>query len=362
MRGCGTARDNEHVSTTAGRLPEATDPVRSPRAIALSRLRRDRIGVAAAALAVAILAACFVGAPVLARVLGHGPNDPLPYAIGPDFRPVGPWTRVPAVTSAQIDDEGNLVDPAGLPTTLLVLGADGPLGRDLLLRILYGGVVTIEVALLAVAIALLLGLAAGGLAGMLGGVVDAATTRLTELAMSMPVLFLLVLIGTTTVGSHLQDVTLGVFNQGVVSVALLIGLFTWFFPARLVRTQIVLLRRREFVDAALAAGAGRWRIFRHHLLPHLVPSLAAWATTGVAIAMLFEIGVTFLNAGVRLPTSSWGRLLADTWGAPLFPSRFDPAQQTIWPTVFTSLVMFLTVAAIYEVGEAIQRATLVERR
>jgi peptide/nickel transport system permease protein len=345
--------------------PDAAEPPvrpRAPREIAFDRLRRDRAGMLALVLAVAILGACFVGAPVLSRVLGHGPNDPLPYAIGTDFRPVGPWTRIAAVSSASIDDEGDLVDPAGLPTTLLVFGADGPLGRDLLLRILYGGIVSIEVALLAVVIALGLGLAAGGLAGMLGGIVDAVVSRLTELAMSLPVLFLLVLVGSSTVGARLQDVTLGVFNQGVVAVALLIGLFTWFYPARLVRTQVVLLRRREFVDAALVAGAGRWRIFRRHLLPHLVPSLAAWATTGVAIAMLFEIGVSFLNAGVRLPTSSWGRLLTDTWGAPLAPSRFNPAFQSIWPTIFTSLAIFLTVAAIYEVGEALQRALLVERR
>ena len=81
-----------------------------------------------------------------------------------------------------------------------------------------------------------------------------------------------------------------------------------------------------------------------------------------AIAILFEIGVSFLNAGVRLPTASWGRLLVDTWGSPFSPSRFDPELSSIWPTVFTSLAIFLTVAVTYEIGEAIQRAVLVERR
>jgi peptide/nickel transport system permease protein len=318
--------------------------------------------MAALVLAIVVLVSCFLGAPVLARVLGHGPNDPLPYAVDASNRPVGPWTRVAAVTSAIVGDDGYPVEPVGAPTTLLVLGGDGPLGRDLLLRILYGGVVSIEIALLAVAIALVIGVTAGALAGLLGGAVDGLVSRLTELAMALPVLFLLVLVGSSVVGERMQDVTLGIFNEGVLAVALLIGAFTWFYPARLVRVQILVLRRREFVDAALVAGAGRWRIFWKHLLPHLAPALAAWATTAVAIAILFEIGVSFLNAGVRLPTASWGRLLVDTWGAPLAPSRFDPAFMSIWPTVFTSLAILLTVVAVYEVGEALQRALLVERR
>lgn len=328
----------------------------------LERLRRDRIGMASLVLAIVILLACFVGGPVLSRALGHGPNDLLPYAVDELNRPVGPLTRVVALNNATFDEWGDLIEPRGAPTTLLVLGGDGPLGRDLLLRILYGGVVSIEVALLAVAIALVIGLAVGAAAGMLGGAVDGVISRLTELAMALPVLFLLVLVGTSVVGERLQDITFGFLNEGVVAVALFIGVFTWFYPARIVRTQIMSLRRREFVDAALVAGAGRWRIFRRHLLPHLVPALAAWATTGIAIAILFEIGVSFLNAGVRLPTASWGRLLVDTWGSPFAPSRFDPGLSSIWPTVFTSLAIFLTVAVTYEIGEAIQRAVLVERR
>ncbi len=346
----------------AGQDDAAAVRPRSPREITVERLRRDRVGMAAAVLALLILLACFAGAPLLARVLDHGPNDPFPYAVDELNRPVGPMTRVIALNNASYDEWGDPIVPAGAATTLLVLGGDGPLGRDLLLRILYGGVVSIEVGLLAVAIALVIGLIAGAAAGMLGGVVDNVISRLTELAMALPVLFLLVLVGTSSLGERLQGITLGVFNQGVVAVALFIGVFMWFYPARLVRTQILVLRQREFVDAALVAGAGRWRIFRTHLVPHLVPSLAAWATTAVGIAILFEIGVSFLNAGVELPTASWGRLLVDTWGSPFTPTRFDPGLSSVWPTVFTSLAIFLTVVAIYEVGEAIQRALLVERR
>ena len=348
-------------STPAGEDDGAPRP-RSSGAIALARLRRDRAAVTALVLATAILLACFVAAPVLSRVLGHGPNDPFPYAVDDNLRPVGPLSRVPDTHSALVDDFGEIAPPSpGTGETLLVLGGDGALGRDLFLRILYGGQVSIAVGVLAALIALLIGVTFGALAGMMGGVVDAAVSRLSEIAMAFPILFLLVLVGASSFGSRLQDITFGVLNEGVFAVALLIGLFTWFYPARLVRTQLLSLRRSEFVDAAVVSGAGRVWIFRRHLLPHLGPSLLTWGMLAVATGILLEIGVTFLNAGVRLPTASWGRILADTWGSPLAPSRYNPAAVTLWPTIFASIAIFLTVVALHELGEGLQRTFGVER-
>jgi peptide/nickel transport system permease protein len=341
---------------------EAAVTALSPTALALRRLRRDRAGVAAIALATAIVIACFVGGPLLARLSGHGPNDPFPYAVDESLRPVGPWTSVPDVNMAPVDDYGELAPPpeeAG--ETLFVFGGDGVLGRDLFLRVLYGGQVSIEVGVFAALIALALGVVLGGLAGMAGGVVDAGIGRLTEFVMALPVLFLLVLVGASALGSRLQGITFGVLNEGVVAVALLIGVFTWFYPARLVRAQVLTLRGREFVDASVMSGASESQIFRRHLLPHLVPSLVTWGTLAVATGIMLEIGVTFLNAGVRLPTSSWGRILADTWGSPLLPSRYNPATTSIWPTIFPSVAIFLTVVALHEIGEALQRVFGIER-
>jgi peptide/nickel transport system permease protein len=325
--------------------PRSVDPpVRSPRAIAFARLRRDRAAVAALSLAAGLLLACFVGGPLLARVLGHGPNDLFPYAVDENLRPVGPLSRVPDLHAATVDEYGQITPPPpGTETTLLVLGGDGALGRDLFLRLLYGGQASIEVGVLAAVIALLIGISLGALAGMLGGVVDAFVSRLSEIVMAFPILFLLVLVGASAFGSYLQGITF------------LIGLFTWFYPARLVRTQLVSLRRSEFVDASLVAGAGRSWIFRKHLLPHLGPSLLTWGTLAVATGILLEIGITFLNAGVRLPTATWGRILADTWGSPLAPSRYNPYAVTLWPTIFASAAIFLAVVALHEIGEALQR-------
>lgn len=294
--------------------------------------------------------------------LGHAPNDLFPYAVDENLRPVGPLSLVPDTHAALVDQNGQIVAPAaGTGETLLLLGGDGPLGRDLFVRLLYGGQVSIEVGVLAALIALVLGVSLGALAGMLGGVVDAAVSRLSEIVMAFPILFLLVLVGASALGSRLQEITFGVLNEGVVAVALLIGLFTWFYPARLVRAQLVSLRRSEFVDASLVAGAGRAWIFRKHLLPHLGPSLLTWGTLAVATGILLEIGITFLNAGVRLPTATWGRILADTWGSPLTPARYNPAVVSLWPTIFTSLAIFLTVVALHEIGESLQRVFGIER-
>jgi len=318
--------------------------------------------MAAILLLTVILLACFVGAPLLARALGHGPNDPFPYAVDDSLRPVRPWSHVPDINSAPVDEDGELTaPPEGTPETLFVFGGDGAVGRDLFLRVLYGGQVSITVGVLAVLIALVIGVVLGAIAGMAGGIADAGISRLTEFVMALPILFLLVLVGASTVGARLQDITFGVLNEGVFAVALIIGLFTWFYPARLVRAQLFSLRTREFVDASVMAGAGRSRIFRSHLLPHLVPSLVTWGTLAVATAIMIEIGVTFLNAGVRLPTASWGRILSDTWGSPLSPSIYDPATVSIWPTIFPSIAIFLTVVALHEIGEALQRVWGVER-
>jgi peptide/nickel transport system permease protein len=214
--------------------------------------------MAALALAVGLLLACFVGGPLLSRVLGHGPNDLFPDAVDENLRPVGPLSRVPDVHAAPVDEYGQIAPPPqGTGTTLLVMGGDGALGRDLFLRLLYGGQTSIEVGGLAAVIALLIGVCLGALAGMLGGAVDASVSRLSEIVMAFPVLFLLVLVGASAFGSRLQEITFGVLNEGVFAVALLIGLFTWFYSARLVRTQLVSLRRSEFVDASLVAGGGR---------------------------------------------------------------------------------------------------------
>jgi ABC-type dipeptide/oligopeptide/nickel transport system permease subunit len=224
-------------------------------AFVLRRLAHDRTAVASFAALVVILLAVFAGAPLAARLLGHGPDDPFPYAVDAGNNPAGPLSRVPDVHT-------NMHGGPPDRTTLLVLGADGTLGRDEMLRVLYGGRVSIEVAVGATAVSLLIGFVLGSLAGLAGGIVDAAIARLTELAMAFPLLLFLMLLGAT-VGDRLVSITLGgLVAPGVVSIALLIGAFTWFYPARIVRTEVLSLRQRDFIEAARMTGAGPWRILQ----------------------------------------------------------------------------------------------------
>ncbi len=341
--------------TAPGAQVEPAGPWR----LAWRRLRRDRVAVASGIFLVVLVLAVFPGASIAAALLGHGPNDPFPYAVDADnLRPVGLWTHVPDTN--QLGEVTNEFEtpppPPGTGHTLFILGADGPLGRDLFLRVLYGGQISLEVGVGATLIALAVGVILGIVAGWLGGLVDGAISRLTDLVMSLPILLLLLMVGTG-LGDGLQRFTFwGVLNGGVVQLMLLIGAFTWYYPARIVRAQMLSLRSREFVEAASMVGARGFRIVRRHLFPHLVPSLAAYGTIMVATSIMLEVGVTFLGAGIQLPTSSWGSLLQQTWGSVLSLNITSPAAVAPWPTVAPSIAIFLTVLALNQFGEGLREA------
>jgi peptide/nickel transport system permease protein len=329
-------------------------------ALAWMRLKRDRLALGCGVFLVGLLFAVGPGAPLYGKLVGHGPNDFFPYAVSVGLRPAGPFTVTWDTPELAGDNPFALKHPdppAGTGKTLLLLGADSQLGRDEFLRILYGGRVSLEVAFGAALVAILIGVTLGSLAGYFGGWIDAVISRCTDLVMAFPLLLFLVMIGSLFTHG-IQDWTLhGLFNQGVIELILIIGAFTWFYPARLVRGQIQSLRNREFVDAAHMVGARDSRIMRTHLLPHVVPPLLAYGTLLVATNIMIEVGVTFLGAGIKLPTASWGSLLAQTWGSILNPNPFNPATAQPWLTLCPSIAIFLTVFALNQFGEGLREAT-----
>jgi peptide/nickel transport system permease protein len=329
-------------------------------ALAWRRLKRDRLAVGCGILLLVILFAVGPGARIYAKAIGHGPNDLFPYSVSVGLRPAGPFT-VTYATSRLADDQPfafhHTPPPAGTPKTLLLLGADSQLGRDEFLRILYGGRVSLEVAIGAALLALLIGVILGTLAGYFGGLADGVISRFTELVMAFPLLLFLVMIGSLFSYGLTRWTFGGLLNDGVFQLILIIGAFTWFYPARIVRTQIQSLRSREFVEAAQMVGAKDSRIMRTHLLPHVVPSLLAYGTLLVATNVMIEVGVTFLGAGIRLPTASWGTLLAQTWGSILSPNPYNPATTQPWLTLCPSVAIFVTVFALNQFGEGLREAT-----
>ena len=256
------------------------------------RLRRDKLALTGGVTILVIFLAAFIGAPIAEHILGHGPNDLFTYGTDENLLPVGPLTHV----------EKN--DGSG--TTMFLLGADSNIGRDLFLRLLYGARVSFEVAVLATIIGVTVGTLLGSAAGYFRGSVDTVVSRLTEIAMAFPFLLFAIAIAATA-GDKLRQITLnGVFPPGVVGLLLVISLFSWFYPARIMRGIVLSLREKEFIEAARMTGAGDWRIIRSHLLPHLVAPIIVYSTLIVAANILAEAGLSFLGVGIPLPTASWG--------------------------------------------------------
>ena len=259
------------------------------------RFRRDRLAIAGGIFIIVLFVAAFVGAPIAARLLGHGPNDQFFDAVDANsFLPVGPMTRVHA--------------PDG-STTLFILGADSTIGRDLFLRLLYGAQTSLEVAVFATFFAVSLGVLMGALAGYFRGGVDTVVSRLTEMVMAFP-LFLFIIAISATAGAQLNSITFGFLAPGVFTLVLIFTLFGWFYPARIVRGQVLSLREKEFVEAARMTGASDWRIIRSHLAPHLVGPVIVYSTLIIATNIIAEAGLSFFGLGIQEPTSSWGNLLS----------------------------------------------------
>ncbi len=337
----------------------AAEPVRArgPWASAWRRLRRDRWTVVAMwALALVVAVSLFGGA-IASRLVGHDGDRLFPYAVagsGPYLKPVGPLTRIPDTTNTYMNDYSELVPPPkGTPPTVLAFGADGTLGRDELIRLLDAGRTSLEVGLGAVLVALLLAIPIGSLAGYFGGATDVFVSRFTETIMAFPMLLFLVF-ATAKFSPYLQGVYYGwIVPRGVFSDALLIGLFTCFYPMRLIRAQMLTLRSAEFVDAGHMIGASDWRILRKHLLPHVMPTMLVWGAIAVATNILLEVSLSFIGVGVQPSTPTWGSMLSTAWGTIYSPRSSDP---TIWLTIFPTVSLLVTVLALNQLSEGLRRA------
>ena len=296
------------------------------------RFRRDKVALASIVFLVLLVLACFPGASLAERQLGHTPDDIFFDGVDDRLIPKGPWSYV--------------THPLTGERQLFVLGSDGTLGRDLFLRLLHGGRVSLQVAVLSTIGVMLIGVLLGAVAGYYRGWIDTVVARLTEITMAFPALLFIIALAST-VGSRLDNVTLGIFGKGVLTLVLVFWLFGWFFPARIIRAQVLSLREKEFIEAAQMVGASDWRIIRSHLLPHLVAPIIVFSTLVVAGFILGEAGLSFLGLGIKLPTASWGNLLAN---APDFYTT-QP-----WLMVWPGLAVLLTTLAFNLLGDALRDA------
>jgi peptide/nickel transport system permease protein len=265
---------------------------------------------------------------------------------------------VPDPKSPRLDEYGALLPaPKGARQQLFVLGADGPLGRDELIRLLDGLRTSLEVALGAMIVALAVALPFGAAAGYFCGAVDAVVSQLTETFMAFPLLLFLLFANRYLIGDFRSLGWSWVVPDGALAEAALIGVFTAFYPTRLIRAQLFILRNAEFVDAAHMVGASNWRILRRHLMPHLAPILLVWGAVAVGTNILAEVGLSFLGIGVQSSIPSLGSLLSTIWGTIYNTVPYDSHTHTPWQTVFPMVLIVTTVVSLNRLSEGIRRAT-----
>jgi peptide/nickel transport system permease protein len=293
---------------------------RSPGELFRRRFRKDKFALAGIVF-LTFLVIIAVGSPVIARIVGHGPND---------------------IFLREATDEFGL--PLG-PSGEFYFGADTA-GRDLFVRVAYGARTSLIVAFFATGISLIIGVAVGLMAGYYRGKVDTFLSRVIDIIMTMPIL-LLALGLVAACGSSKQGCLGGAIKPGLLLVSYVIGLFNWPYIARIVRGQVLSLREKEFVEAARSQGAGDFRIMSREILPNLVGPIIVYTTLIIPNNILFEAALSFLGIGVPPGTPSWGKMLFDASG--IFTVAW-------WMMVFPGLFLFLTTLAFNLVGDGLRDA------
>lgn len=213
------------------------------------------------------------------------------------------------------------------------LGTD-QLGRDLLVRLLFGGRVSLGVGLCATFVALSIGVVYGAVAGFFGGKLDAFMMRGVDIMYSLPFPIFVILL-------------MVFFGRDIVLLFVAIGAVEWLTMARIVRSQVMAVKKMEFIEAARSLGFGRRRIIFRHILPNILGPIIVYTTLTIPAVMLLEAFLSFLGLGVQPPMSSWGVLIKD--GA-------EKMEEYWWLLVFPGALFSLTLFSLNFLGDGLRDA------
>jgi peptide/nickel transport system permease protein len=221
-------------------------------------------------------------------------------------------------------------------------------GRDILARTIYGGQISIIIGMLAVIVSIILGVLVGAVSGYYGGVTDSVLMRFTEAMFNIPSLFLLIILAKMLSGRVPNFTFTGrSFSGSVVVIIVVIGITSWMYLARIVRSNVLSLKEQEFVTAARCTGASNFSIIFAHILPNTTAPIIVAATLLVASAILAEAYVSFLGVGVQPPTPTWGNML---------DQAYHHLEREPWMWFFPGMLILLTVLGINFVGDGLRDA------
>jgi ABC-type dipeptide/oligopeptide/nickel transport system permease subunit len=292
---------------------------RTPWQLFSERFRQDKVAlVALGFIAVEILLAIF--APLIVRAVAHPPDAQFPDALDPQFgTPTGPSSR-------------------------FFFGVDS-VGHDVFSRVLYGARVSLEVALIATALAVVLGVTFGMISGYYRGPIDTLISRVIDVTLAFPVLLLA--LGIASACSLGNGCVRGLIRPGLSTVTAAIVIINWTYIGRIIRGQVLSLREKEFVEAARAQGASDRTILFREILPNLVAPIVVYTTLVIPQNILLEAALSYLGVGINPPQASWGEMIAEA--TPIFNTAW-------WFFAFPGAALLLTVLAFNLVGDGVRDA------
>ena len=321
-------------------IPPAPEGVgiegKSPTYLAYRRLLRNRVALAFGGLFVLIVLFC-LAAPLWANHVAH---------TGPDDEHITEQITINGQPTDVVDPTGVPIGP-GLHSKFL-LGADQS-GRDVMVRLMYGGRTSLWIGIMAAFVTTLLGVGLGVLAGYRGGWADSLIMRSMDVVWAFPVLLLAIAISTAIQASG-TGINLGLFTLAADSLwvpILIIGFVYTPYMARPIRGEVLTLREKEFVEAAIAQGKGGTRIMFTELLPNLWSTIIVFFTLNIANNMLLEAALSFLNVGVQAPKSSWGNMASD---------GFEVLYSAPHLVLIPSFMIMLTVLSLNVFGDGLRDA------